>query len=488
MKKGETFKEKMLASDRKAESPSIRNGFNFDLQAKSSTDLLRQFKKVKREKVHNMQERLLESKLKESKGGCHQRQCQTKPPLPKTSTQVESQSVQGEQRQYNKVDTTKKPNQNVVEVQQSNKALHVPKKLKRKPMCPPLSMDDFLGNVESDNEEIMMNEEVEQNEIEQNEEDNNHHNEVEEENNGDITKGTSKKRTRGQTSCKNIHARSFEEREEVILNDDGQPIGPREKTVKDLSLFLGTMARNSTFCPLTYTNWKAMPSDLKDHMWKYINAKFNVPDEGKKWVESTIQDAWRRYKCKIKRLHFEKFANMTERLKHRPATIPESHFKKLCLYWSNENVKSQLKDHLTQNPEQNHIEAFKEVFGKEKTGRVRCYGRNVTPTALKQKEKQNQIMDSMKQEHAKEVNSLKSELQDVKQQMLGMQSFIKVWMQQNNSGMNMENLDVFFRSFPSEANNAQNDEGQCNEHSTTHASNPDKGQHGENDASFYEAH
>ncbi|KAF7800853.1 putative transposase [Senna tora] len=237
MKKGETFKEKMLASDRKAESPSIRNDFNFDLQAKSSTDLLRQFKKVKREKVHNMQERLLESKLKESKA----------------------------------------------KVQQSNEAPHVPKKLKRKPMCPPLSMDDFLGNVQSDNEEIMMNEEVEQNE-----EDNNHHNEVEEENNGDITKGTSKKRTRGQTSCKNIHARSFEEREEVILNDDGQPIGPREKTVKDLSLFLGTMARNSTFCPLTYTNLKAMPSELKDHMWKYINAKFNVSDEGKKWVESTI--------------------------------------------------------------------------------------------------------------------------------------------------------------------------------------------------------
>ncbi|KAF7807459.1 uncharacterized protein G2W53_039620 [Senna tora] len=184
MKKGETFKEKVLAYDKRAESPSIKNGFNFDLQAKSSTNLLRQFKKVKREKVHNMKERLLESKLKESKGGCHQRQCQKKPPLPKTSTQVESQRVQGDQSQYNKVDTTKKPNQNVVEVQQSNEAPHVPKKLKKKSMCPPLSMDDFLGNVESDNEEIMMNEEVEQNE-----EDNNHLNEVEEENNGDITKG-----------------------------------------------------------------------------------------------------------------------------------------------------------------------------------------------------------------------------------------------------------------------------------------------------------
>ncbi|KAF7841798.1 putative transposase, Ptta/En/Spm, plant [Senna tora] len=272
----------------------------------------------------------------------------------------------------------------------------------------------------------MMNEEVEQNE-----EDNNHHNEVEEKNNGDITEGTSKKRTRGQTSCQKIHARSIEEREEVILNDDGQSTGPREKIVKDLSLFL---------------------------------------DEGKKWVESIVQDAWRRYKCKIKKLHFEKFVHMTERLKHRPATIPESHFKKLCLYWSNENVKkigksnkknratqkwrhrmgstsfavvrqrlSQLKDHLTQNPEQNHTEAFKEVFGKEKAGRVRCYGRNVTPTALKQKEKQNQIMDSMK-------------------------------------------------SFPSEANNAQNVEGQSNEHSTTHASSPDKGQLSEKDSSFYEAH
>ncbi|KAF7801040.1 putative transposase [Senna tora] len=295
-----------------------------------------------------MQERLLRSKLKESKGGCHQRQCQKKPALPKTSTQAESQRVQGHQSQYNKVDTTKKPNQNVAEVQQSNEAPHVPKKLKRKPMCPPLSMDDFLG--------------------------------------------------------------------------------PREKIVKDLSLFLGTMARNSTFCPFTYNNWKAMPSDLKDNMWKYINEKFNVPDEGKKWVKSTIQDAWRRYKCKIKKLHFEKFANMTKRLKHRPATIPESHFKKLCLYWSNENVKSQLKVHLTQTPEQNHTEALKEVFGKEKAGRVRCYG------------------------------------------------------------MNMENLDVFFRSFPSEANNAQNDEGQCNEHSTTYSSNPDKGQLGEKDASFYEAH
>ncbi|KAF7841754.1 putative transposase, Ptta/En/Spm, plant [Senna tora] len=219
-------------------------------------------------------------------------------------------------------------------------------------MCPPSSMDDFLHNVGENDVEKIMDEVVEENEITQIEEDINH-NEAEEENDGDIRKGTAKKRTRGQTSCKKIHDRSIEEREEVILNDQGQPIGPREKTVKDLSLFLGTLARNSTFCPLIYTNWKAIPCDTKEHMWKYINAKFNVPHEGMKWVESTIQDAWRRYKCKIKKSHFQKFANMSERLKNRPPNIPISHFK-LCFYWSNETVKSQLKD-LTQNPELNSV-------------------------------------------------------------------------------------------------------------------------------------
>ena len=78
------------------------------------------------------------------------------------------------------------------------------------------------------------------------------------------------KRTRGKTLCKNIHARSLEERVEVTF-DKGQAIGPCDKIVTDLSFFLGTIARNPTFCPLTYTNWKAIPDDNKLRMWKYVN-------------------------------------------------------------------------------------------------------------------------------------------------------------------------------------------------------------------------
>lgn len=83
--------------------------------------------------------------------------------------------------------------------------------------------------------------------------------------------GASKKRTRGKTKCSKIHARTMDDREEVTFNDDGQPIGPTNGAVSDLSLFLGTLARNSTFCPLIYTSWIEMPDDNIGRVWTYTN-------------------------------------------------------------------------------------------------------------------------------------------------------------------------------------------------------------------------
>ena len=83
--------------------------------------------------------------------------------------------------------------------------------------------------------------------------------------------GTAKKRTRGPTQCIKIHSRPFKDREEVILDDDGEPIGPNDHIVSDLSYFLGTIARNADFCPLIYTNFKALVKDNKDRILEYIN-------------------------------------------------------------------------------------------------------------------------------------------------------------------------------------------------------------------------
>lgn len=83
--------------------------------------------------------------------------------------------------------------------------------------------------------------------------------------------GTSKKKTRGPTRCLKIHARDLEERQEITLDDEGEPIGPNDKAVSELSFFLGTLARNSNFCPLIYTNFKALITEDRDRIWEYVN-------------------------------------------------------------------------------------------------------------------------------------------------------------------------------------------------------------------------
>lgn len=83
------------------------------------------------------------------------------------------------------------------------------------------------------------------------------------------------KRKRGKTLCRKIHPRELKDRQEITLNEEGQPIGPDEKTVSEFSSFLGTIARSSDFCPLTYTNWKALNKYWKtlneDPIWDYVN-------------------------------------------------------------------------------------------------------------------------------------------------------------------------------------------------------------------------
>lgn len=49
---------------------------------------------------------------------------------------------------------------------------------------------------------------------------------------------------------------------------------------------------------------------------------------------ATIREAWKRYKGKIKKKHFDKYDTIEDMLKNRPAQVPEAQFKKLIQYWS----------------------------------------------------------------------------------------------------------------------------------------------------------
>ncbi|KAL2897181.1 hypothetical protein RDABS01_038964 [Bienertia sinuspersici] len=99
------------------------------------------------------------------------------------------------------------------------------------------------------------------------------------------------KKHRGPTKKTDIHARTLEERTPIILNCYGQPIGPTPKDVKDLSRFLGTIARTTEFAPLNYVDWPSVP-----HMTKFGS---------RSWVLETINLSWRGYKSKLKKMYLE---------------------------------------------------------------------------------------------------------------------------------------------------------------------------------------
>ncbi|KAH0716259.1 hypothetical protein KY284_009164 [Solanum tuberosum] len=131
---------------------------------------------------------------------------------------------------------------------------------------------------------------------------------------------------------------STKERKEVAF-DKGQAVGPTSKIVSQLSNFIGTIARNPRFIILMYTSWHAVPKDTKKHMWEYINSKFLIPIEVKKWVIIGLRDAWRRHKQKFKENFFNKNSTFEDMQAKRPDGIPDNQFLQLIEYWKHSTVQ-----------------------------------------------------------------------------------------------------------------------------------------------------
>ncbi|RHN74114.1 hypothetical protein MtrunA17_Chr2g0306521 [Medicago truncatula] len=154
------------------------------------------------------------------------------------------------------------------------------KKTKRIPLCKSTTIVEFLkeNNVLSDEED--------EEELENEDEDGEYAMEEENEEEDGENNGTIKKKTRGSTQCLKIHARKIQDRQEVILDDIGEPIGPDENVVSDLSMFLGTVARNSAFCPFLYTNFKKVVENHGEAIWNFVQGIFIIPEKGRKGVFS----------------------------------------------------------------------------------------------------------------------------------------------------------------------------------------------------------
>ncbi|GER51440.1 plant transposase [Striga asiatica] len=146
-----------------------------------------------------------------------------------------------------------------------------------------------------------------------------------------------KRRTRGPTMCKDVHAWTLDERRPIFFNVKGQPIGPDQETLTKFSMFLGTISRDSTLAPLNKVDWRHVTG--KDKIFDYVKKKFIIPEEAMEYVLSSVGDLWRSHKCRIKKKHYTGYENDKERWMNRPKSISDSHFKELLEYWKLDEVK-----------------------------------------------------------------------------------------------------------------------------------------------------
>ncbi|KAH0773668.1 hypothetical protein KY290_010805 [Solanum tuberosum] len=85
-----------------------------------------------------------------------------------------------------------------------------------------------------------------------------------------------------------------------------------------------------------------------------------------------------------------------------------------------------------QNSGETADDAFRAVFGKEQPGRLRCYGRSVTTSSLREDEETNKL----KQKHANEISSLKEEMNEMRVEMRHFFSQLL----QNNPALNVQDI------------------------------------------------
>ena len=127
---------------------------------------------------------------------------------------------------------------------------------------------------------------------------------------------------------------------------------------------------------------------------------------------------------------------------------------------------------MTQKSEEVSEDIVQTILGKEKAGRVRCYGRSITPSVLK-KEKE---IETLKRKHEEEVISLKGTVQRMEEHVNELTTLVNVLVQQNNPGISLEVMMAQFRATPSDANSTRNVPGQVLAPSSqsTHVPNNEK--------------
>ncbi|KAK8965782.1 Vacuolar cation/proton exchanger 1a [Platanthera guangdongensis] len=129
--------------------------------------------------------------------------------------------------------------------------------------------------------------------------------------------------------------------------------------------------------------------------------------------------------------------------------------------------------HIITNNEETNAGAFQAVFGEEHSGSMRCFGKGVSKTSLKQKEE----IAALIKIHNEEVLELNEKIYNMEYSLNKVKDVLKTMLQQSNpAGIDIESLDDMLGSPPGDANSAQKIVGVSRAHSSTSTHVPNYGE------------
>ncbi|XP_021756660.1 uncharacterized protein LOC110721778 isoform X2 [Chenopodium quinoa] len=125
----------------------------------------------------------------------------------------------------------------------------------------------------------------------------------------------------------------------VHFNDFCQPI---RKGGHILVQFLGSIAKEERFCPLSEKTWRKLDASFKRDISKAIRDRFVIPDEEKYYTQALqrVDKVWRNYKHDHKKRYFKPDEkSITEIVDNPPNGVSKSNWVNLVNYWNLERGK-----------------------------------------------------------------------------------------------------------------------------------------------------
>ncbi|CAI9099471.1 OLC1v1036298C1 [Oldenlandia corymbosa var. corymbosa] len=177
-----------------------------------------------------------------------------------------------------------------------------------------------------------------------------HHNlsthEIEHEQGIESDSEISETETHGPTCMKSIWGRPLHlSKIHVEYNDKVDPIDGECST---LSHFLGSIARNCQYCPISVKDW--LNIENKDEILDIVKLRFHVPRIAEKKILSSVEKKWRSWKNRLKAKYWYE-ASVEVLVDQRDARVTAVEWMKICTYWNSEAAKGNMQEDTNKSQE-----------------------------------------------------------------------------------------------------------------------------------------